>query len=295
MGFEIVRVTCRGWYGSCQPWFRIVREMLAANRPLSRRRWQASARHHLRTTGGSLWQLSSSSQLEIYSWSVSYCLSSQLLTALPLLPAAKRPSLSPMIPNIFSAMYTCRWHCTMMTQRVYIYQVDGAQVISRNATLCSNSSSVKQQELPLDHCCLCVVQKCCAIQRGGKQGPAIAKSGNAIAAISRLRRINNNQQQLISCNGRGVPSSCCYLWKSQVFLLHLDLSVDQGKKKTKKKSWKNAAVSTQRRRVVVVQTRAQQSAATATVISSFGSPHKYYDYAAALFLAHMIPKLIVFR
>jgi hypothetical protein len=83
-----------------------------------------------------------------------------------------------MTPNIFSAMYTCRWHCTMMTQRVYIYQVDGAQVISRNATLCSNSSSVKQQELPLDHCCLCVVQKCCAMQRGGKQGPAIAKSGS---------------------------------------------------------------------------------------------------------------------
>lgn len=64
MGFEIVRVTCRGWYGSSQPWFRIVREMLAANRSLRRRRWQASARHHLRTTGGSLWQHSSSSQLE---------------------------------------------------------------------------------------------------------------------------------------------------------------------------------------------------------------------------------------
>ncbi len=117
---------------------------------------------------------------------MSYCLSSQLQTALPLLPAAKRPSLSPMIPNIFSAMYTCRWHCTMMTQRVYIYQVDGTQVISRNATLCSNSSSVKQQELPLDHCCLCVVQKCCTIHRGGKQGPAIAKSSNAMAAISSL-------------------------------------------------------------------------------------------------------------
>jgi hypothetical protein len=91
-----------------------------------------------------------------------------------------------MIPNIFSAMYTCRWHCTMMTQRVYIYPVDGAQVISRNATLCSKSSSVKQQKLLLDHCRLCVVQKCCAIQRGGKQGPAIAKSGNAMAAISSL-------------------------------------------------------------------------------------------------------------
>lgn len=167
---------------------------------------------------------------------MSYCLSSQLQTALPLLPAAKRPSLSPMIPNIFSAMYTCRWHCTMMTQRVYIYKVDGAQVISRNAILYSNLSSVKQQELPLDHCCLCVVQKCCAIQRGGEQGPAIAKSGNAMAAISSLRI------QIPSTASQQQPAAAHLLQQKRSpkrFLLPLEVPsvlVDQGKKETKKKS-----------------------------------------------------------
>lgn len=186
MGFEIVRVTCRGWYGSSQPWFRIVREMLAANRPLRRRRWQASARHHLRTTGGSLWQHSSSSQLE------------NLFLIRVLLSFFPTPDCSPTSSCCKAALLVSDdtkhlqrdVHMPLALHdddaRVYIYQVDGAQEISRNATLCSNSSSVKQQELPLDHCCLCVVQNCCAIQRGGKQGPAIAKSGNAMAAISSL-------------------------------------------------------------------------------------------------------------